>query len=67
MNPTAIDTEAAARLRSQLLVLARHQDDLADDEAAATPYWQPRPDTIHARRLAAEALRAEADLLLTAS
>ena len=64
MNTHSIETETAARLRSRLLDLARRQDDLAACEAAATPYWKPQPVTVHGHRSAAEALRAEADLLL---
>ena len=56
-----------SELRSVLLKLARRQDDLAADEAAATPYWAPCPPSVLGRRSAAAVLRAEADLLLTAS
>jgi hypothetical protein len=56
-----------SELRSVLLRLARRQDDLAADEAAATPYWAPCPPSVLGRRSAAAVLRAEADLLLTAS
>lgn len=61
---TTIDTEMATRLRLRLLALARRQDDLAAEEAAGTPYWKPQPDTVHGHRAAADALRAEADLLI---
>lgn len=63
---TNIDSEAAALLRTQLLALARRQDDMAAEEAAATPYWKPQPTSVHGHRSAADALRAEADLLRAA-
>lgn len=63
---TNIDSETAALLRTQLLALARRQDDMAAEEAAATPYWKPQPTTVHGHRSAADALRAEADLLRAA-
>jgi hypothetical protein len=55
------------RLRSLLFELARHQDELAADEAAATPYWTPCPPSVLGHRSAANALRAEAELLQQAS
>jgi hypothetical protein len=64
MNTHTIDSTTAALLRSRLLDLARRQDDLAAQEAATTPYWKPQPSTVHGHRSAAEALRAEADLVL---
>lgn len=67
MNTHTIDSTTAALLRSRLLDLARRQDDLAAQEAATTPYWMPQPATVHGHRTAADALRAEADLVLTAS
>jgi hypothetical protein len=56
-----------SELRSVLLELARHQDDLAANEAAATPYWAPCPPSVLGRRSAAALLRAEADHLVIAS
>jgi hypothetical protein len=53
-----------SRLRRVLLELARRQDDLAADEAAATPYWAPCPSSVLGHRTAAAALRAEADHLV---
>lgn len=67
MNNHTIDGTTAALLRSRLLELARRQDDLAAKEAATTPYWKPQPSTVHGHRSAADALRAEADLVLAAS
>jgi hypothetical protein len=61
---TTLDSETTTRLRLRLLELARRQDELAAEEAAATPYWKPQPDTVHGHRSAADALRAEADLLI---
>jgi len=66
MNTHTIDSTAAALLRSRLLELARRQDDLAAQEAATTPYWKPQPAPVHGHRSAADALRAEADLVLRA-
>jgi hypothetical protein len=61
---TALADETTVRLRLRLLELARRQDDLAAEQAAATPYWKPQPATVHGHRSAADALRAEADLLI---
>ena len=66
MYTNTIDTEMTAALRRRLLDLARRQDDLAAQEAATSPYWKPQPATVQGHHSAAEALRAEADLLLTA-
>jgi hypothetical protein len=62
---TALDDDTTVGLRMRLLELARRQDDLAAEEAAATPYWQPQPATVHGHRSAADALRAEADRQLS--
>jgi hypothetical protein len=67
MNITPIDTAITAVLRARLLDLARRQEELAVNEAATTPYWMPQPSTVHGHRVAADALRAEADRLLAAS
>jgi hypothetical protein len=56
---STVNTETS--LRTLLLELARREDELADTEAAATPYWAPCPTTVVGRRLAARLLRAEAD------
>jgi hypothetical protein len=61
-TPTT-DTETGTLLRRRLLALARRQDELAAQEAAATPYWEPQPVTVQGHRSAADALRAEAELL----
>ena len=62
---TALADETTVRLRLRLLALARRQDDLAAEEAAATPYWKPQSATVYGHRSAADVLRAEADLLLS--
>ena len=64
MNIDPSDTRMARQLRSILLELARREDNLAADEAAATPYWSPGPATILGHRAAATVLRVEADHLL---
>ena len=61
---TITDTSVASRIRAMLLELARTQDDLAADEAAATPYWSAAPTTALGHRDAAAALRVAADTLL---
>ncbi|MFC5730037.1 MULTISPECIES: hypothetical protein [Nocardioides] len=61
------DIGMAGRLRSILLEMARREDELAADEAAARPYWSPTPDMVVARRNAAALLRAEADQFLAVS
>ena len=67
MNTLTLDATTAAALRARLLTMARRQDELASDLAAATPYWQPQPWSVHGHHAAADSLRAEADLLLAAS
>ena len=64
MRSHLIDPSSATQLRQHLLDLARRQESLACDEAAATPYWSPTPTSVLAHRAAARALRTEADLLL---
>ena len=67
MDTHTTGSTMTSELRSVLLELARRQDDLAADEAAATPYWAPCPPSVLGRRSAAAVLRAEADHLLRAS
>lgn len=67
MNTSSNDSAIATRLRSLLLDLARRLDDKACNELAATPYWAPCPTTAVGHRSAADALRAEAELLGEAS
>lgn len=64
---TAIDgggRPLTVQLRMALLELARQEDDLAADEAAAQPYWAPCPPSALGHHAAAEALRERADQLL---
>ena len=57
----------ATTLRAILLQLAKCQDELAANEAAATPYWAACPSSVVGRRAASVVLRAEADRLAQAS
>ncbi|TCJ30603.1 hypothetical protein [Nocardioides jejuensis] len=66
MKTTPIDSRTAIHVRSLLLQLARDEDEIAADEAATTPYWEPVPASVAGHREAALALRAQADELLTA-
>jgi hypothetical protein len=59
--------DVLSAIRSVLLQLARHQDDIAASEAAATPYWTTCPASVLGHREAASALRAQADSLVAAS
>jgi hypothetical protein len=54
-------TKALALVRNELLRLARFEDALAAAEADAVPYGMPCPDTVRSRRMAAVALRADAE------
>lgn len=63
---TTTDSGTAIRVRSLLLQLARVEDAMACDEAAAAPYWEPMPASVSGHREAAVALRARADELLAA-
>lgn len=63
MSPNAFDSAMINRLRSLLLDLARQEEQLADDEVAATPYWAPCPASVLGHREAAAALRAKVDVL----
>ena len=62
-----MDTATTTRLRQVLLEIARRQDDMACAEAAIVPYWAPQPPSVSGHRLAAGALRSEADRLLPAT
>lgn len=61
---TTIDSGTAIQMRSLLLQLARVEDAIACDEAAAVPYWEPVPFSASGHREAAAVLRARADELL---
>jgi hypothetical protein len=67
MTTTLEDPVLTMALRRELLRLARIEDDLAADEAAATPYWSATPTTVLGHRTAAALLRAEADQVLALS
>ena len=62
-----MDTATTTRLRQALLEIARREDDMACAEAAIVPYWAPQPPSVSGHRLAAGALRSEADRLLPAT
>lgn len=64
MNTQSTDSAVTSRMRSLLLELARHQDDLAAWEAAVAPYWSPCPTSVVSHRAAAAVLRAQADHLV---
>jgi hypothetical protein len=53
-----------ALIRQELLRLADLEEALAAQEATSVPYWEPCPATVHGRRAAALALRADADRYL---
>lgn len=62
MNTTQASTkspEFIAALCHELVVLARHQEDVAATEAARAPYWSPYPASVDGHRAAAHALRAD--------
>jgi hypothetical protein len=61
------DSAFATRVRRVLLDLARREDDLAHEEAAAAPYWAPPTASVIGHRAAASSLRSEADRFLPSS
>jgi hypothetical protein len=61
-----VSTKVSALVRNELLRLARFEDALAAAEAEAGPYWAPCPDSVQGHRMAAEALRAEAEAVVAA-
>lgn len=63
IQPTTIET---TELRALLFELARREDELACDEAAVTPYWEPTPASVLGHRRAAAVLRRQADAFLAA-
>ena len=50
-------------LQTELINLATRHEELAAIQAAMTPYWVPQPPSVQAHRIAAAALRSDADLL----
>ena len=69
MNNTAYIAPGptCVQLRQVLLELARREDDMALSEAASVPYWAPHPPSVIGHRVAAQALRSEADRFLEES
>lgn len=66
MNVTTSGRHSAqlvSALCSELILLARHEEAAAADEASRVPYWSPRPASVDARRAAARVLRAEVERL----
>lgn len=63
----ALNISASAELTGAichaLFELARREDELAAAEAAGVPYWAPCPPSVFGHRVAAEALRTEAESL----
>ena len=53
----------AAELRRVLLRLAKAENDLAAEESARVPYWEPCPSSVVGHRAAARVLLVEADSL----
>lgn len=64
---TGHDPTLASQVRKVLLRLAKYESDLAADEAAHVPYWEPCPSSVSGRRAAAQALLREADALVAAA
>jgi hypothetical protein len=64
--PTSVSESpvVAAELRRALLRLAKAEIDLAAEESARVPYWEPCPSSVVAHRAAAQALLVEADSML---
>jgi len=60
-DATAFDLRLVDLLRRELLQLAKHEDELAANEAACVPYWSPTPASVIGHRAAAAALRDDAD------
>lgn len=55
--------ELATAIRQELWKLAKLEDDLANAEAAETPYWRPCSPSVVGHRAAAHSLRAAAERL----
>ena len=66
MNSSLTTTATSSAVRAILLKLAKSQDDLAAQAAAAVPYWTPCPPTILGHRAAARP-REQADEFLAES
>lgn len=59
-----ITVKVLALVRNELLRLAKFEDALAAAEADAVPYWVSCPDSVQAHRMAAAALRTEAEAVV---
>lgn len=57
-------TKVLALVRNELLRLARFEEALAAAEAEAAPYWASCPDSVQTHRMAAVALRADAEAVV---
>lgn len=66
-NADTAQIPIGVRLRQILLDLVRREDDIAIAEAAAVPYRAQHPSSVIGHRVAADALRSEADRFLEAS
>jgi hypothetical protein len=64
MDTTKGSAPVLLALRRELHRLARVEEDRAANEAATVPYWAPCPASVEGHRMAAAALRADADALL---
>jgi hypothetical protein len=58
-------TKVLALVRNELVRLAQYEDALAAAEAEVAPYWASCPDSVEIHRMAAAALRARAEALVT--
>ena len=65
MNHSSIANATTSTVPAILLELAKQQEELAADEAAAVPYWTPCPPSVSGHRAAAEALREQAERFFT--
>lgn len=56
---SAKSPELMTALCRELVRLARHEEELAANEAARVPYWRVCPPSVDGHRAAAAALRAD--------
>jgi hypothetical protein len=59
-----VSMKVSALVRNELLRLALFEDALAAAEEEARPYWASGPSSVQGHRMAAEALRAEAEAVV---
>ncbi len=64
-TPDGAPTDLTTALRWELLRLAALEETYAATEAALVPYWVPCPASVYGHRAAADALRENADRLLS--